>query len=365
MATNDEIDVSLDIEEVSRLLKLAQRPTVRSLLTLGLSRMYTEQARLIATAPSDEMPSATNASTILDPVCELGADALDADAVLAGEVMSAAESVKKAVQVVNSAEVGNVPDAVNAVHAAEVVLASEVVDAAEASSATEVLNAAEAVHAAEIVLASEVVNAAEPVGAAATNDNAKPVDVTAISISSESGRASIKKPKAATSSSTKFDPVSSFFWEQTTENIVIYVNLEGVRRSQVQVEFNKRSVDLKVNNMATEGNGYKSYRFLKTHLSHEVVPDECVFKVLKKRIKLILIKVPGQYGIAEHWTELEDKSGKDKKKEAGKSDDPAGGLMDVMKDLYEKGDDTMRKTIGEAMLKSRQGGGGGADLNFE
>jgi hypothetical protein len=36
--------------------------------------------------------------------------------------------------------------------------------------------------------------------------------------------------------------------------------------------------------------------------------------------------------------------------------------MDMMKDMYDSGDDQMRKTIGEAMLKSqteRMGGGGG------
>ena len=28
--------------------------------------------------------------------------------------------------------------------------------------------------------------------------------------------------------------------------------------------------------------------------------------------------------------------------------------MDMMKDMYDKGDDTMKKTIGEAMMKARQ-----------
>lgn len=37
--------------------------------------------------------------------------------------------------------------------------------------------------------------------------------------------------------------------------------------------------------------------------------------------------------------------------------------MDMMKDMYDSGDDTMKKTLGEAMMKSRQnqelGGGSG------
>ena len=34
-----------------------------------------------------------------------------------------------------------------------------------------------------------------------------------------------------------------------------------------------------------------------------------------------------------------------------------GGLMDIMKDMYDKGDDSTRKMIAEAMIKSREGGG--------
>ena len=30
--------------------------------------------------------------------------------------------------------------------------------------------------------------------------------------------------------------------------------------------------------------------------------------------------------------------------------------MDMMKDMYDSGDDQMKKVIGEAMLKSKQGG---------
>jgi len=32
-----------------------------------------------------------------------------------------------------------------------------------------------------------------------------------------------------------------------------------------------------------------------------------------------------------------------------------GGIMDMMKDMYEDGDENMKKIIGEAMMKSRSG----------
>ena len=43
-----------------------------------------------------------------------------------------------------------------------------------------------------------------------------------------------------------------------------------------------------------------------------------------------------------------------KKDADGKEKDPGASLMDMMKDMYDNGDDNLRKTLGEAMLKSRQ-----------
>ena len=58
------------------------------------------------------------------------------------------------------------------------------------------------------------------------------------------------------------------------------------------------------------------------------------------------------------------------KTEDGKEKDPGSELMDMMKDMYDNGDDQMKKALGEAMLKSRQkdamgGVGAGLDDQFE
>lgn len=53
----------------------------------------------------------------------------------------------------------------------------------------------------------------------------------------------------------------------------------------------------------------------------------------------------GEYGF-DHWADLTAK----RRKEAGAKEDPMGGVMDLMKDMYESGDDNMRRVIGEAMV---------------
>lgn len=79
------------------------------------------------------------------------------------------------------------------------------------------------------------------------------------------------------------------------------------------------------------------------------------------RITITMKKKEGD----EHWIHLTSKKlalGADSSSSprAG-ADDPAASLMDMMKQMYDEGDDTMKKTIGEAMMKSRSGAavGGG------
>jgi calcyclin binding protein len=55
----------------------------------------------------------------------------------------------------------------------------------------------------------------------------------------------------------------------------------------------------------------------------------------------------------EHWSNLTSKKSKDKKEAEQK--DPSAGLMDMMKDMYNDGDENMKRIIGEAMLKSQRG----------
>ena len=63
-------------------------------------------------------------------------------------------------------------------------------------------------------------------------------------------------------------------------------------------------------------------------------------------------KAKGQYGY-DNRMEL---TGKAKKvdPDTGKEKEPGAALMDMMKDMYDNGDDNLRKTLGEAMLKSKQ-----------
>ena len=110
-------------------------------------------------------------------------------------------------------------------------------------------------------------------------------------------------------------------------------------------DFTDSSFDLKIHDL----NG-KSYRLRKDHLDKKIVPADSKVIVKKNRLTIKMLKVKGEYGY-DSWLDLTQKNpNKPKDKDA----DPGSEIMDMMKQMYNDGDDTMRKTLGEAMLKSRQ-----------
>lgn len=175
------------------------------------------------------------------------------------------------------------------------------------------------------------------------------------------------KPSGA---AVKWTSLKTYGWDQDGYSgkwVHVYVTVPGMGAAaaaeRVSCAFGKSSFDLTVRDVDGQ-----NLRLLRDNLSKEVDAAKSKFKVKGDRVTLSLRKVDGAYG-ADHWTELTSK----KKKEvtastsAAKADDPSAGIMDMMKELYDNGDDEMRKTIGEAMLKSKNPGAMGAmdDMNMD
>lgn len=189
-----------------------------------------------------------------------------------------------------------------------------------------------------------------------SKSKADATDVPAANGATEASSIVKKTSRSATRTvdpNVMFVPVDSFGWDQSDKNVSIYVSgLDGVgalgdQKNNVVCDFTSKSFDLRVLNLKG-----KNYRLCKDNLDKEIVPDKSKVKVKANKIVLLLRKVPGKYG-AEHWTDLAAK--RKKKKVAGGKEDPMAGIMDLMKDMYDSGDDQMRATIGKAMMDARLG----------
>lgn len=134
--------------------------------------------------------------------------------------------------------------------------------------------------------------------------------------------------------------------------VTVDVRLKGVEAlppEKVTCDFTESSLDLKV--VGLDG---QNYRFLKTNLDKDIVPADSGVKVKKNHVIITLQKVKGQYGY-DSWTDLCAKRPRKPSTAATKDANPQDSIMDMMKDLYDEGDDNMKKIIGEAMYKAKKG----------
>lgn len=131
--------------------------------------------------------------------------------------------------------------------------------------------------------------------------------------------------------------------------VTLYVPLPGVGtlpKEQVSCQYTKSSFDLVVHDLNN-----KSYRLFRDHLEKDIDPDKCKLVVKADEVRIKLHKVKQKdYGGYDYWSKLTENPEKKKKME-----DPASGIMDLMKQMYDEGDDNMKRMIGETMMKQRNG----------
>jgi calcyclin binding protein len=155
---------------------------------------------------------------------------------------------------------------------------------------------------------------------------------------------------AASSASAEFHAISSYGWSQDNDNVDVDIlddHLQGIGslpKEQVECQFTTTSFDLKIHNHKG-----RNLRLRVTNLDKDIVPEKCRTVVKKNRITLVL-KKKGQW---DHWNTLVGKKLRSAEEDAKKAADPSAGIMDMMKQMYEDGDDQTKKIIAEAWTKSR------------
>ncbi|KAI1289853.1 Calcyclin-binding protein [Halotydeus destructor] len=150
--------------------------------------------------------------------------------------------------------------------------------------------------------------------------------------------------------------VSTFAWDQTKEFVKIYIDLAGeaVEENQIKMDLSKRSV------LVIFGNR----KFILTKLNKDIDGSKSYFKITKSKIIVYLKKEK-----ETDWPGIKDIEGAYKKhveeEKDDLGDDPSGGLMKLMKKMYDEGDDEMKRTIAKSWSESqnkKDGGLAGLDM---
>eukprot|EP00347_Sterkiella_histriomuscorum_P009202 403342134 len=171
-----------------------------------------------------------------------------------------------------------------------------------------------------------------------------------------------------------YTQLPSYGWEQDQSTVRVYMTsgLDGIGKhpkQNIDCEFTDNSLDLRV----LDFNG-KNYRQKIAPLNNLIDPAASKMKVKSNIIVLELRK----HTIGKHWDDVKEKKstlgGQDKKKRPEEDsnplgaggEDPQASLMNMMKKMYEEGDENMKRTIAESWTKAQSDkqGAGGSGMQF-
>ena len=149
-----------------------------------------------------------------------------------------------------------------------------------------------------------------------------------------------------------FTTIGGYGWDQKDQLVKVYVtkDLDGIGKHDeelIRADFSKNSADLKI----IDFNG-RNLRLGLAPLAHPIVPDESKIQIKSNSITMTLKKAD-----ASHWESLlqTGKSGKKltKPDTSALGDDPQASLMGMMRDLYNSGDDEIKKSIAQGWAKAK------------
>lgn len=153
----------------------------------------------------------------------------------------------------------------------------------------------------------------------------------------------VKKPQVA------LIKITSYAWDQSSKFVKIYITLpevETLPEGNVSSKFTANSLELKV--LGLKG---KNYQFQMVNLLHPIVPESSSVKIKTGKLSILLNKSK-----EENWsclTVAENKNTKQQPK-LDENKDPGEGIMDLMRKMYDEGDDEMKRTIAKAWTESRE-----------
>ncbi|CAH1119316.1 unnamed protein product [Phaedon cochleariae] len=144
--------------------------------------------------------------------------------------------------------------------------------------------------------------------------------------------------------------LNNYGWDQSNKFIKFYVTLKDVQTiapENIKCEFTSKSLELVVENMES-----KNYILKINHLLKTIDPSQSDWKVKKDMVIINAAK-----SSPDHWSHVTEweKKASDKKLPNLDTDksDPSDGLMSLMKNMYESGDDEMKRTIAKAWTESQ------------
>lgn len=150
-----------------------------------------------------------------------------------------------------------------------------------------------------------------------------------------------------------YQPIDSYAFSDDKDNAsIIITHIEGLEEAEIQFNPEPHGFEIIV---LREAQGKPNLKLTVSPLYKKIVPEQCKYKVRKQNLTIVIHKKKSQTWMKLKKTSLDSKKPKapsaDPKSKA--AEDPNGALMDMMKKMYDEGDDEMKRTISKAMWEAQ------------
>lgn len=156
----------------------------------------------------------------------------------------------------------------------------------------------------------------------------------------------------------RYKTISNYSWDQDQEMIKIYLNVadfKDVKKELVKVEL---SADNQAVTVLVDNGGHSGKLVLKklSHPLSSVQDPASQVKITKSFVIVALKKSENKKWLSLQKTSGASELGKSLAGESneGENEDPSKSMMNLMKNLYETGDDEMKRTIAKAWSQQQE-----------
>ncbi|XP_030631223.1 calcyclin-binding protein isoform X1 [Chanos chanos] len=154
--------------------------------------------------------------------------------------------------------------------------------------------------------------------------------------------------------------INNYGWDQSDKFVKIYITLKGVHKipeENVDVSFKERSFNLLVKDL--DG---KNHQMTINNLLCPISVEES-----SKKVKTDMVLIMCKKKTAKKWdclTQVEKQTKEKEKPGYDEKADPGEGLMNMLKKIYDEGDDDMKRTINKAWAESQEKKARGDEMDF-
>ena len=162
------------------------------------------------------------------------------------------------------------------------------------------------------------------------------------------------KSKPIVKSGTQTKNITNYAWDEGNQFVKIYVTKikeadDIIEKDSIESNFETRSFNVFLRKVGSKSINY-SLSIL--NLCKNISPSDCSIKTTKTGVTISLKKA--SVGMWGNLKAVKEDKKEDPMPKMDKDADPSSGMMNLMKQMYESGDDEMKRTIAKSMYESQQ-----------